>query len=229
MAISKTTIESRLRPFLIARLEPSVIDALSASVLLGEFNQVAHDLNERAQVNIERIQMKANTDNSEDSNRLNYLVSGVILDVVYFRVEDSDWETQYYTYSQDRFAFKNAPKDGAEMDFRYLRQCEDLVAGSDEIDLPRVVENDYLSLLKQKLLIDYGPETPGSYEEALTYYAANAQLKVSSKAFPNTGLVTRWFHQTGDLSVYVITHNYISPANFVTDVNGNLTHKDFNG
>lgn len=228
MAISKSTIETRLRPYLLTHLPASVQDLMNDTVLLAEFNQVAHDLNERGQLNLERFRKKANTTNSEDAYRTNYLLQGTVSKVVTVRYEGADWETMYWTYSSDRIAFgPNQPTEDVIIEVRYVRRCEEVSADSDTIDLPAQVDADYLQLLKEKFMVDYGEGSNRSYEDALDYYAQSARRKVDSLAFPNKGIARFWFHQSGDDTVYDITSNYLPGENWTTDVNSNLFHNEF--
>jgi len=226
MPISRKRIESRLQPWLPTKLPEQVLDDLVPEDFLDNFNQVANDLNEKAFINVERYYKKTGTDNSEDSLATNYLAQGVILNVLSFKYESSEWKSQYYGFNGDRFFLKVAPDDGIQMDMWYLRQCEDIDVLTDEIDLPEAVYHDYFELLKFKILSDYGLGNVRPYEEMLSYYGAKVLQKIPQVALQNEGVRRSWFELNNDDTIYEIGDQWLSLDNWTVDANGDYFHVD---
>lgn len=224
MAISKARIQSDLQPYLLTRIEKSVIDMLTDEDYLLLFNNVANDLNEEADLNMERFYKVTGADTAEDDDYTNYLVQGVISRIYEFLYYGTDYETQAYGFANDRFFFKTAPATGVQLDVHYLRQCEDVSALTDEIDLPSQVLNDYLELLKVKLRVDYGDADQGGYEQALQYYGEKARKRVKNHYLIRRGVKRYWMGQTGDDGVYDISGQWIGLDNFITDANSNYVY-----
>jgi len=220
MAISLDAIKNRLRPYLLAHWSEEVLDFMTDDDFLNIFNDVANDLNEEAQINLERFYKETGSVNAEDDEYTNYLMAGDILKVIAFKYEGSDWETQYYSYIDDRIILKVSPSEGTQMDIKYIRKCEDLVDSTDEVDLPDTVIPEYVELLKKRLLVDYGPATTDSYESALIYYGQKALSKIQMHVVNTTRIRRFWMRQMDD-SLYHIEDHYISLDNFVSDSNGN--------
>lgn len=221
MSISRTRIESDLAPFLLTRIREDVVDLLADEDYQNLYNNVANDLNERAELNMERFYKKTGADTAEDDSYTNYLTQGVVLKVFEFYYEGTDWETQAYCFASDRIFLKTAPATGVQLDVHYLRQCEDVSAGSDEIDLPFNVHPDYLELLKVKLQVDYGDMSFENYEQALEYFSNKSRLKVKDHYLRSRGVKSYWMGQTGDDSVFDITGQWIGLDNFATDADEN--------
>lgn len=224
MAITLNEIKSRLRPYLLVHLKSKILDLLSDSDFLQIFNDVAKDLNEQGQLNIERYNKSTGSVAAENDDYTNYLLQGIIIKILYFKYDSYTWEDQKYTYQNDRLALKTAPAEGVEMDIRYLRDCEVMTDITDQVDLPDNVVPEYVELLKVRLRIDYGGLKASNYEEALQFYGDKAGNKVQQHAVKEMKVFRRWMNQTGDDTIYDITDQWISLDNFLTDVNGNLVY-----
>ena len=225
MAISKTRIENRIRPWLTMTVDAERLGMHDADTLLEIFNEVMHDLNREAELNVERFYKLTGTDNAEDAEATNYLVQGNIERVMSFRLEDSDWDDVEYSYINDRLLL-NQTSDDAQMDVLYLRQCEELSAASDEIDLPFQVEKDYFDLLKYRLLHEFGGAPIDEYMQKLEYYANKACQRVD-RPQANKGQIRRnWFFQTDD-ERYMITNKHATIENWVVDISGNYQFVDY--
>lgn len=225
MAISKTRIENRIRPWLTLTVEAEKLGMLDADTLLEIFNEVMHDLNREAELNIERFYKLSGTDNAEDANATNYLVQGNIEKVISFKLEDSDWQNFEYSYIDDRILL-NKTSDDAQMDVLYLRKCEELSAASDEIDLPFQVEKDYFDLLKYRFMAEFGVAPLEEYMAKLEYYANKACQRVD-RPQANKGQVRRnWFFQTDD-EQYMITNQHATIENWIVDIDGNYSFVDY--
>jgi hypothetical protein len=221
MAISVSEIHSRLQPYLSVHLKEEVVDLLIDTDYLRIMNDVANDLNDRGFLNMERWANTGGSVTAEDSGYTNYLMQGEIQNILSFYYEDSDWETQRYSYTADRVILKDSAAD-VDMDIRYLRKCEDVSLTTDEIDLPEAVLVDYMELLKTRLRIDYGNLTKTDYETALEYYAEKASRKVNGPKPKVDGVHRHWFYDDDD-EQYNITSQYIGIENFVADVSGNYS------
>lgn len=222
MSINLSEIKDRLRPFLMTHWEPDVLDLMVDDDFLNIFNDVANDLNDEGQINLERFYAKTGSTHAEDSNYTNYLMAGDISKVLSFWYEAADWDDQYYSYTADRIILKETASSGIQMDIRYLRKCEDLVDPTDEVDLPDEVIPEYMELLKKRLLTDYGTQKVESYESALMFYSSKAYGKMNVRIIEKR-LSKTWMGQVGGDN-YDITNNYISLDNFVSGVDDNYSY-----
>jgi len=224
VAISKNRIEARLQPFLLANLKTEVIDVLMPEDFIEIYNEVAHDLNESAQLRVEHFYKKTSATAAEDSNLTNYLLQGIISKIFSFKFETSAWKEARYTYINDRIVFSEAQDAGIQMDIWYLRKCEEVSAGTDEIDLDNSILPEFLELVKVKVLQDYGGMTDIDYENKLQHYGLKARQKIKIHALSDQGIRRSWFEQTGDDTIYEIVGQWISQDNFTTGLDGNLTY-----
>ena len=168
----------------------------------------------------ERYYKTASTATAEDSDITNFLLAGVIEKVLWFKYTQSGWEDQRYSFTEDRILTMTTA-NGALLDIHYLRKPEPVSIGTDEIDLPSQVEQDYYDLLKVRFLSEYAESANVSYAEALEYYSEKARRKVKIPKIENMGIQRFWMGQAGDDTVYDITEQYIDMENFVTGVDGN--------
>lgn len=226
MALTLTQIQDRLRPFMLARVDGSVIASLNDTDFLSIYNDTANDLNDIAILNVERYNKETGSVSGEstDTTYRNYKLQGEISKILYFKYLDDDWEDQQYTYDEDRIALKDEPGDGVEMDIRYLRKCEDIADATDEVDLPDSVLPEYLTLLKEKILSDYTKEDV-VYEASLRFWAEKASRKVQKHAVADIGVLGYWFRQNDD-SLYDITNKWISEDHFAANASGDLIYTE---
>ena len=225
MAISKSTVEERLRPFILRSVDKDVIGLLTDDEFLGMYNDVAKDLNEMAEIRVENYYRECSTDSAEDDNLTNYLTQRPILKVFSFKYEDEDWASQIWTWDIDSngngvIVLKTAPASGVQMDIWYLGDLEDVTDDSDEIDLPDNLLPEYLSLLKKRILADYTDQNV-EYEKWLDYYAEKARMKTEDRMVDRTRLRRSWLGLTGDDHKYEIDKQWVSSGdNTYTDDDG---------
>lgn len=224
MAISKDTIQERLRPFILRSVNKEVIGLLTDAEFLDMYNDVAKDLNESAEIRIEKFDKECNTTNAEDSDLTNYLTQRPILKVFSFMYEDDAWVDQIWSWSLDSngngvIVLKTAPATGVRMIIEYLGDLENVTDSSDEIDLPNNLLVEFLELLKKRILADYTDQNV-EYEKWLDYYAQKARMKTENRMMGNK-LRRSWLGMTGDDHVYEINQQWVSAGdNMYTDVNG---------
>ena len=226
MALSKLRIESRLRPILLANLNPDIVDSLVEEDFLEIFNEVANDFNSTAMLLLKRFKLKTGEDTAEaDSDKTNYLLEGVIEKILSFYYRDSGWQEQEYTFTQDRVALKSKPPDGVVMNIHYLIRPGQIQTDTDELGLPEMVETEYLALVKDRILSRYGQLEDKIYEDNLFSYSAKANRKLSKPTVRKSrGVSSYWFHQCGDETLYDITDNFISLGNFIENASGQLIY-----
>jgi len=216
MAISKNTIEERLRPFILRSVNKDVIELLTDSEFVDMFNDVAKDLNESAEIRVENYYKETNTTNAEDAELTNYLTQRAILKVFSFKYECDSWVDQIWSYTKDTngngvIILKTAPTSGVQMDIWYLGDLEDVSLTTDEIDLPDNLLPEYLELLKKKILADY-TDIQVEYESWLDYYANKARMKTENRMMDRNKLRRSWLGMTGDDHVYEINEQWVSAA-----------------
>lgn len=225
MSLSKVKIQNRLSPFLLQTISSEILGLLTEDDFLDIFNSVAADLNDSAQIHIERYFKKTGADNSEDSNYTNYLLDGEIRKIISFKLEDINWENISYAFISDRIIL-DKKSTNAQMTILYLRDVEDVSADTDVIDLPESLFEDYLSLLRLRIVQEYGQTPSQTYEEALAYYTEKAQEKLSRTKVNHSKVRREWMQQTGDDFIYMITDKEIGIENFILGQDGNYTHVD---
>ncbi len=225
MAISKTTIETRLRPFLLRSVGTEVIGLLTDTEFVGMFNDVAKDLNESAEIRVENFYKVTNSTNAEDSNLTNYLTARAILKVFSFKYEDVSWPDQIWTYTKDTngngvIVLKTAPTSAIQMDLWYLGDLETITDNSDEIDLPDNLLVEFLELTKKRILADYTDQKV-EYEKWISYYAEKARMKTENRMMDRGKLRRSWLGMTGDDHVFEIDDQWVSSGDNITaDING---------
>lgn len=231
MSLSKTNIQERLKPFLRINLPTEVLQNLRDSDFLAIFNDVARDLNEMAQLHIERFYKMTNSINAtpSDATIRNYKTQRRILRIYDFRYEDSDYLNQIWTYIREdadgdgRIVLKTQPTGAIQMDMWYLGDIEPVADATDEIDLPESMLAEFFELVKKKILVDYGKVEYIDYEQAAIFHSEKVYEKKDSKLMISDGGVKPyWFGMVGDrASKYDLMKNYVPPADNVTaDING---------
>ncbi len=224
MAISKNTIQERLRPFILRSVNKEVIGLLTDAEFLDMYNDVAKDLNESVELRVEKFDKECNTTNAEDSDLTNYLTQRPILKVFSFMYEDDAWVDQIWSWSLDSngngvIVLKTAPATDVRMIIEYLGDLENVTDSSDEIDLPDNLLVEFLELLKKRILADYTDQKV-EYEKWLDYYSGKARMKTENRMMGNK-LRRSWLGMTGDDHVYEINQQWVSAGdNMYTDVNG---------
>ncbi len=220
MAISKATLQDRLRPFIQTHVHKEVIDLLTDEEFLSMFNEVARDLNQAAFVHVTRFYKKTNSTNAEDDDLTNYLTARPIVDVYSFLYEDSGAPDQVWTHvyrdasGNGRIVLKTAPTTEIQLDIWYLGDTLDITDASDEIDLPENLTADYAELLRKKILSEYTDQV-GEYEKWLEYYGQKAGMKMNRDIL-KTGYRRSWLGMSGDDSVYEIIKQKVSAADNIT-------------
>ncbi len=227
MSIALTEIKDRLRPFLLAHVDGAVLAMFNDSDFVDIFNDTANDFNDMAMINLERYNKEtgSTTAESTDTTYRNYLMQGAISKILYFKYDSESWNTQRYTYTDDRIALKVAPDSGVEMDIRYLRKCEDMTDATDDVDLPDNVLPEYIQLLKARILADYSQNSNIDYEGALLFWSEKAGRKIQRHVVDDLGTFRHWFYQNDD-GLYDITDSWISLDNFVANASGDLIYTE---
>lgn len=227
MALSKSRIQNRLRPILLAKLPKEIIDEFVDEDWLEYFNNVAEDLNREAYLRLERYCKTTGADNSEDDDYTNYLVQRKIEKVLSISLHDPDWEDIKWTFLEDRIALSQT-SNGYKLDILYLGKPESVDALTDEIDLPDEVLEEYMEILEAKILSKFSDNGNIDYQQILDFYGKRARQKAGKNIYYNKGIKRTWFHQKGDDFVYDIKKNYVSLENFTTDINSNLVYSGYN-
>jgi len=222
MSITLQNLHDRLEPFLLVHIPKENLDLLVDADFLRIFNDVANDLNLAADIRWERFYKKCTTANAEDTDLTNYLLDGDIAKIISFKYKASTWRTQYYSYTADRVVLKVAPSSDTQLYIHYIRDTEDLVDLTDEVDLPDSVVPDFENLIKIRMQIDYGDYKSMTYEGALEFYARKVMAKLPRR---NLGGPRRsWLDSSTDDNLYEIKKNWIGMENFAADVSGDYIH-----
>ncbi len=222
MAISKTAVQNRLRPFILAQVDPKVIDNLTNQDFEDLFNDVGKDLNEIGELRIENFYKKTNSTNAEDSGLTNYKTQRRILKVFSLKYEDDGYADIIWTYIYEdadgdgRIVFKDDITSAIQLDIWYLGDIEKVDDGTDEIDLPDNVLPEFMELCRKKILVDYSQNTELNYEQALDHYARKARMKQDKRIMDKQGIRPYWLGLTGDKALlYQIDKQWVSSADNV--------------
>ena len=231
MAISKLAVHTRLRPFLLANVDPKVIDNLIDTDFVLLYNDVAKDLNQGAELRIERFYKTTVAANAAYvSDLTSYKTARKILRILSFKYEDDDWVDQIWTYLYEdadgdgRIVLKTTPSGSIQMTVLYLGDIEEVEDDTDEIDLPDNVLPEFVELCKYKLLSDYSEKSNIDYERMVQVFSDKARMK-QDRAVTNTGIKPYWLGMTNDEAYkYQILRQWVSAGDNITaDLAGNYT------
>ena len=228
MAILVSKLKSDLKPWILNNVPMEILDSLQDSDFVAIWNYVARDINDLCQVRVERFRQACNADNAEEATFTNYLLQGVIKKIFSVTVDEPtiDGETQYYTYTADRFVLRIPPTEDTILDIFYLRDIEDVtITGTDEVDLPNETYHEFLDLVKARILSDYSLRDGIDYHVKLQALKAQIVRRVGQPLLKKE-VASSWFSQTGDTRAYDITRNYLGLENWVADLSGDYTHVD---
>lgn len=222
-------LKSDLRTWIHTNIPPQVIDNLQDTDFAAVWNYVARDLNDLAQLRVEKFYKKATANNAEDDDLTNYLLQGVIKKIFQFLYWDDNANNQFYTWNPNtaRLILKVAPVSETQLEIYYLRDIEEITSteDTDEVDLPEEAYFEFLELVKQKLSDDYLQGDSTLYRAKLHEMKRQLLIKVKSPLLKKE-VQSSWFEQQGDNRYYDITDKYIGIENFVDDVNGDFSHVD---
>jgi len=226
MAISKATVEARLRPYLLSRIKSDVLDAISNSTFVSIYNDVARDINSLVEIHITRYYKQCNTANAENEELTNYILERRPLKVYSLKYNDPQWRDQYWVKLADgsnngRIVFKNSPPEGTQLDIMYLGDINNVVGDTDNIDLPDEILPEYMTLLKFKIEGEYGSIPPTEYETMLRYLVEKINLKIARKPLQGSGIRKYWFWDYGDDTVYEVLDNEVGDENLTSIGSGN--------
>jgi len=231
MSISKLATRNKLRPFILAKVSLEVLDNLLDSDFDDIFNDVAKDLNQGAEIRIEKFYKQTVAANAEDDDLTNYKTQRKILKVFSFKYEDDAYDTQIWTYIYEddegdgRLILKTAPSGAVQMTVLYLGDVEKVDDSTDEIDLPDNVLPEFIELCKFKILSDYSQGNIVDYEKMIQVYSDKARMKQDKRVLTEEGIKPYWLGLTGDKAYkYQILKNHVfSGDNVTADASGNFT------
>jgi len=193
--------------------DQKTLENFTDAEFLEVLNQVAIDLNSKADLRMERYY------NKTTAATTNYELQGKILKILYFGYEAYGWEDQYYSFVEDVVVLKESPDGDIQLDVRYVRDIEKVLDDNGEIDLPDHVLSDYLDLVKEKLKMDLGLQQQQSYHALLSAWAIIMANKTHTLPL-KSGTFRYWaLPEQGD-DEYDITDHYVSQDSIVADVDG---------
>ena len=230
MSISKLALHNRLRPFILAKVSPLVLDNLLDANFVQLYNDVARDLNQGAEIRMERFYQKTVAANAEDTNLTNYKMQRKVLKVFGFKYETDGYADQKWTYVYEdadgdgRIVLKTTVTSSIQMTILYLGDVEKVTDDTDEIDLPDGALPEFIELCKKKILSDYSQEEIVNYEEMVKFYSDKVGMK-QDRILTRSGIKPYWLGLTGDEALkYQILENYQTAGDNVTaGVDGNYT------
>lgn len=230
MSISKLALHNRLRPFILAKVSPLVLDNLLDANFVQLYNDVARDLNQGAEIRIEWFYQKTVAANAEDTNLTNYKTQRKILKVFEFKYEADGYADQVWTYVYEdtdgdgRIILKTTVTSSIQMTVLYLGDVEKVDDDTDEIDLPDSTLPEFIELCKKKILADYSQDEIVNYEEMVKYYSDKVRMK-QDRIITKGGIKPYWLGLVGDEALkYQILDQYVTAGDNVTaGVDGNYT------
>lgn len=212
MIFSVNDIKTRIQMWAIRNLDPSILSKISDDEFIDILNTVARDFNIAGTIHLERYHKDTT------AGTTNYEMAGVILEVFWFYYKDDDYATQHWSHISDTIVLEDTPSGETEMDIEYLRDIEDVLDDTDQIDLPEPLQMDYLELVRTKFKVEFAGAEDALYQLKLDEKAKNMGRKRHSR---DTGGVWRhWATPDKDDTQYDITENWISNENLVSDADG---------
>ena len=163
-------LKIKLQPFLLRRIEPNKLKWFTDADFVDIQNLVAKDFNSQAQILIERYYKKT-TDQIT-----NYSLAGEVLKILQLKYYTETWLDELYVIADEPgsspllrqiLVWKEAPGGEVQMDIHYLREVREVEDDGDEIDLPVVVLDSFIELLKVKLLVEISDIDPKTYQAEL--------------------------------------------------------------
>jgi len=223
MSISKLALHNRFRPFILANVKPEVLDNLLDANFVQLYNDVARDLNQGAEIHIERYYKTTVSANAEDDDLTNYKTQRKILKVLGFKYEGDAWADQVWTYIYEdgdgdgRIVLKSAVTSSIQMTFLYLGDVEAVTDDTDEIDLPDSVLPEFIELCKKKILSDYSQTSVVDYEDMVRFYSDKARMKMD-QIVSKGGIQPYWLGlgDTDKAEKYQILDQYVTAGDNVT-------------
>lgn len=213
MPLSLSQLQTKVQLFALRKFDEDKLGDLDDTEILNIFNQVADDFNVEGAIRRERYY------NDTTAGETNYEMQGVIRRVYLFKYEDTDFETQYYSFVNDTIVLKNSPGGQFKLDIHYLRAVEAIANPTDQVDLPETVLLDYVDLVKKRLEVEYGDEEEAVYTAYLKQKGRQARRGRHLQPI-SPGIMRVWGTYETDDTIYDITDNWVSEDSVTADITG---------
>ena len=223
MAVTLQNIYDRIQPFLLRSLSAEKLNWIFDSELIVLANAVQEDVNIATYANREKFYQKTDGTNVVE-------LSGEIIDLYEFkyfgdfRVNSTQKWCVALNVAAATFTsiiFKSTPSSGIQLEIDYLRKTGLLVSASDEIDLPSQLEQDFMQLLRTKILTVFGDLDPQIYEADLD--SRFTKMNVRTRDNYNSGAKSSMAGFVSDDFDYDLIDSEVGDENVVADINGAYT------
>ncbi len=227
MSLTFLQVKQKLQPFVLRMIGSETTEWIFDDELVDACNQVAGDLNVAANIHTERYYYKTT------ANQNNYELDGDIIHINQLKYQDTDWRDQHFAIVQtsgtpflSTIVFETTPTSSEiQLDIYYLRKVLDIEdSDTDEIDLPAVVESDFLSLMRSKLETIYGNKGEMDYQMALERIKRQVYPRIKRVEPAGGGTKRHWCTlDSTDDSYYDIKDNEVSADQVQVNADGTYT------
>lgn len=225
MALTFAQLKNNTRPALLAQIPEGKIKFLTNNRLVEVANQVANDLNTKAEIHHQYFYR------TTTAAETNYVLQGPIARIYKIKLTDIDFLKRYWARvpkdadGYGRIVLKTEPDGDELLEVWYLRDIL-VIDGddTDEIDLPEAALFDFLDLVKLKILVDLGVVAQAEYDAKFNYATRNINARLDRMGFIPRRPRNFWLGLIGgstdypqDEYVYDITKNEKGQENIVAD------------
>lgn len=224
MAVSLQNIYTRIQPFLLRKLDTKDLKWITDSELIELANSVQEDVNIQAYANMERFYQLTDGTNIIE-------LSGEVLEIINFkyrgdfRINSTQRWCLALNVSANTYTtivFKSTPSAGIRVEIDYLRKALPLALVTDTVDLPSQLEQDFMELLRRKILTVFGDADPQLYEQDLQMRFTKVNVRTRNRFFGSGAKSSMSGFVTDDFD-YDFIEFEVGDENVVADVNGDYT------
>lgn len=231
MSLTVADAKLRLLPFVLRNVRKELHKFFTNAELINILNKVAEDLNKQASIHIERYYHKTVTDQNY------YELDGDVLKMLWFVYPASNYMIQQYsilrvtgTPYKSLIVFKYTPdNDDIQLDITYLRHVNQVTdSDTDEVDIPDRFISEYMDLVKQRILVDYGDQNPLDYDAYLRLKAKEVNKALDPIPMAGkSGVKSYWMGlDNSDDHRFEIKDQRVSESHITANVDGTYTWVD---
>lgn len=166
MPFTVSNIKEKMQRWLILNIPKEQLAWMDNDDLLDQINRTAEDINEAADLKVEKFYQNATA--GETNITLDYEVHRIKK----FFYRDGNFRSVKWVLTNSpatallsTIVLSAAPSGTPLVDIKYLRKLATVESDTDELDLPDLIFNDFMDLLKQRLRCEYGGDDMILYQQ----------------------------------------------------------------